>query len=64
MIYSTWLKHISSNATTDVQHGIMDKDLDEDDDENKVEKDEGSPSVNRVSIRNYVNIFFFSTFTT
>lgn len=37
--------HISLNATTDVQHGIMDKDLDEDDDENKVEKDEGSPSV-------------------
>ena len=64
MIYSTWPKHISLNATTDVQHRIMDKDLDEDDDENKVEKDEGSPSINRVSIRNYVNIFFFSTFTT
>jgi hypothetical protein len=32
-------------TTTDVQHVIMDKDLDEDDDENKVEKDEGSPSV-------------------
>jgi hypothetical protein len=28
-------------TTTDVQHVIMDKDLDEDDDENKVEKDEG-----------------------
>jgi hypothetical protein len=32
-------------TTTDVQHVIMDKDLDEDDDENKVEKDEGSPIV-------------------
>lgn len=64
MIYSTWPKHISLNATTEVQHGIMDKDLDEDDDEIRGEKNEDSLSVSRVSIRNYVNIFFFSTFTT
>jgi hypothetical protein len=33
------------NATDDVQQGIKGKDLDEDDDENKVEKDEDSPIV-------------------
>jgi hypothetical protein len=33
------------NATDDVQQGIKGKDLDEDDDENKAEKNEGSPSV-------------------
>jgi hypothetical protein len=33
------------NATSDVQQGIIGKDLDEDDDENEGEKDEGSTSV-------------------
>ena len=33
--------HISLKATTDVQHGIMDKDLDEDDDDSEGEKDKG-----------------------
>lgn len=36
--------HISLNETaTDVQHGIKGKDLVGDDDESKVERDEGSP---------------------
>jgi hypothetical protein len=33
------------NATSDVQQGIIGKDLDEDDDENEGEKYEGSTSV-------------------
>ncbi len=39
------------------------KDLDEDDDENRLKKTRAVPALG-VSIQNYVNIFSLSTFTT